>query len=182
MATEKELRNEIRKHVRKMLAEDSSNKNSFIKNVGAQVRASLGANKSMLDKSLGGVDVEHLTKLPKPQKVKLLTSLMKTFGISAEDLTSLRGQVTRGLKDMDESKLNELKFDDNSGDSEGTTLKGALGQKEEKLEDTPAYKSLVKIIEPKTPMAQVDFLLSFISKLPLKDNVPALLKTKLTKL
>lgn len=111
MATEQELRNEIRKHVRKMLAESTGN--SFIKNVGSQVRASLGGGRTMLDKALGGMDVERLAKLPRMQKVGLLTTLMKTFGITADELTALRGQVARGLKadsPKSESKLKEAYF------------------------------------------------------------------------
>jgi len=127
MATEKELRNEIRKHVRNMLAESTTN--SFIKNVGSQVRASLGSGRSMLDKALGGIDVERLAKLPKMKKVGLLTTLMKTFGITADELTALRGQVARGLKadsTMEEGKLNELKFRSNTA-PEKPAAGGAAG-------------------------------------------------------
>jgi len=115
MATEKELRNEIRKHVQNMLKEYQPG--GFLQSVGTQTRASLGASKSMLDKYLGDVDTERLTKLPKPQKVNLLVALMKTFGITANDLTSLRGQVSRQLKTADmeapaveEGKLNEIEL------------------------------------------------------------------------
>ena len=168
MATEKELRNEIRKHVRNILAE--SNGNSFIKNVGSQVRASLGGGRTMLDKALGGMDVERLSKLPRTQKVGLLTTLMKTFGITADELTSLRGQVARGLKadsQMEEAKLNEVEFG------------GALASKGEKVEKTQAYQMLVKAIDNKPATQQVAFVLDMLSKLPLDDSAKRMLKMKI---
>jgi hypothetical protein len=168
MATEKELRNEIRAHVRKMLNETDGN--SFIKNVGSQVRASLGGGRTMLDKALGGMDVERLSKLPRTQKVGLLTTLMKTFGITADELTSLRGQVARGLKadsQMEEAKLNEVEFG------------GALASKGEKVEKTQAYQMLVKAIDNKPATQQVAFVLDMLSKLPLDDSAKRMLKMKI---
>lgn len=176
MATEQELRNEIRKHVRKMLAESTSN--SFIKNVGSQVRASLGGGRTMLDKALGGMDVERLAKLPRMQKVGLLTTLMKTFGISADELTALRGQVARGLKDdaqMGEGKLNEVEF----GSNEKSGVGGALASKGEKVEKTQAYQMLVKAIDNKPATQQVAFVIDMLSKLPLDDSAKRMLKMKI---
>jgi len=169
MATEKELRTEIRNHVRKMLSETDGN--SFIKNVGSQVRASLGGGRTMLDKALGGMDVERLAKLPRMQKVALLTTLMKTFGITADELTALRGQVVRGLKadasQMGEAKLNEVEFG------------GALASKGEKVEKTQAYQMLVKAIDNKPATQQVAFVIDMISKLPLDDSAKRMLKMKI---
>jgi len=179
MATEKELRNEIRKHVRNMLAESTGN--SFIKNVGSQVRASLGGGRSMLDKALGGMDVERLAKLPRMQKVGLLTTLMKTFGITANELTALRGQVARGLKadsPMEEGKLNELEFGSDTA-SEKPAAGGALASKAEKVEKTQAYQMLVKAIENKPATQQVAFVIDMLSKLPLDDSAKRMLKMKI---
>jgi hypothetical protein len=181
MATEKELRTEIRKHVRKMLAE--SNGNSFIKNVGSQVRASLGGGRTMLDKALGGMDVERLAKLPRMQKVGLLAALMQAFGITAYDLTALRGQVVRGMKavePVEEAKLNELEFSSGS-DSEASTdskLTGALASKGEKVEKTQAYKMLVKAIENKPALQQAEYVFDMLSKLPLDDAAKTKIRMK----
>ena len=179
MATEKELRNEIRKHVRKMLSE-ASNENSFIKNVGSQVRASLGGGRSMLDKAMGGMDVERLAKLPRMQKVGLLAALMQAFGITAYDLTALRGQVVRGMKAVEEGKLNELEFTDTDASEPATDSKltGALASKGEKVEKTQAYKMLVKAIENKPALQQADYVFDMISKLPLDDAAKTKIRMK----
>jgi hypothetical protein len=124
-----------------------------------------------------------LSKLPKIQKVNLLAALMKTFGITATELTSLRGQVSRQLKGYEnapvaESKLNELDLD-NSTSQEDSTSQGGLDSKGEKLEKTQAYQMLVKAIENKPATAQVAFVIDMLSKLPLDDTAKRMLKMKI---
>lgn len=188
MATEKELRNEIRKHVQKMLKEYQPG--GFLQSVGAQARTSLGSGRSMLDKYLGNVDTERLARLPKMQKVNLLAALMRTFGISANDLTSLRGQVSRTLKGyetaeapVEEGKLNELEFGnppaDASTDSGDSKVSSGLAAKGEKLKDTQAYKMMVKQLENKPASDQSAFVLDLLSNLPLDDSAKRMIKMKI---
>jgi len=188
MATEKELRNEIRKHVQKILKEYQPG--GFLQSVGAQARTSLGSGRSMLDKYLGNVDTERLARLPKMQKVNLLAALMRTFGISANDLTSLRGQVSRTLKGyetadapVEEGKLNELDFEnpptDASTDSGDSEVSSGLAAKGEKLKDTQAYKMMVKQLENKPASDQSAFVLDLLSNLPLDDSAKRMIKMKI---
>jgi len=176
MATEKELRNEIRKHVQKMLKEYQPG--GFLQSVGTQARASLGSGRSMLDKYLGDVDTERLAKLPKMQKVSLLAALMKTFGITANDLTALRAQVSRQLKadtvpaapteaTVEEGMINELE------------MSSTLASKGEKVEKTQAYQMLLKAIENKPASQQTAFVIDLISKLPLDDSAKRMIKMKI---
>lgn len=188
MATEKELRTEIRKHVQKMLKEYQPG--GFLQSVGAQARTSLGSGRSMLDKYLGNVDTERLAKLPKLQKVHLLAALMKTFGITANELTSLRGQVSRQLKGyetaeapVEEGKLNELEFGNPpagaSTDSTDSKVSSGLAAKGEKLKDTQAYKMMVKQLENKPASDQSAFVLELLSTLPLDDTAKRMIKMKI---
>lgn len=186
MATEKELRTEIRKHVQKMLKEYQPG--GFLQSVGTQARASLGSGRSMLDKYLGDVDTERLSKLPKIQKVNLLAALMKTFGITATELTSLRGQVSRQLKGYEtpavtESKLNELEFGnppaEASADTTDTKVSAGLAAKGEKLQDTQAYKMMVKQLENKPASDQTAFVIDMLSNLPLDDTAKRMIKMKI---
>jgi hypothetical protein len=108
---------------------------------------------------------------------------LKTFGITATELTSLRGQVSRQLKGYEnapvaESKLNELDLD-NSTSQEDSTSQGGLDSKGEKLEKTQAYQMLVKAIENKPATAQVAFVIDMLSKLPLDDTAKRMLKMKI---
>ena len=188
MATEKDLRNEIRKHVQKMLKEYQPG--GFLQSVGAQARTSLGSGRSMLDKYLGNVDTERLARLPKMQKVNLLAALMRTFGISANDLTSLRGQVSRTLKGyetaeapVEEGKLNELDFEnpptDASTEPADSKVSSGLAAKGEKLKDTQAYKIMVKQLENKPASDQSAFVLDLLSNLPLDDSAKRMIKRKI---
>ena len=188
MATEKELRTEIRKHVQKMLKEYQPG--GFLQSVGTQARASLGSGRSMLDKYLGDVDTERLAKLPKIQKVNLLAALMKTFGITASELTSLRGQVSRQLKGYEtpavaESKLNELEFGNppagasTDTSSTDTKVSSGLAAKGEKLQDTQAYKMMVKQLENKPASDQTAFVIDMLSNLPLDDTAKRMIKMKI---
>ena len=137
----------------------------------------------MLDKYLGNVDTERLAKLPKIQKVQLLASLMKTFGITANELTSLRAQVSRQLKGsevtpdagMAEGVINELELDN----STSSDKLGALGTKKEKMEKTQAYQMMIKALENRPASAQADFVLQLLQSLPLDDSAKTKIKMKI---
>jgi Cu/Ag efflux pump CusA len=169
MATEKELRTEIRKHVQKMLKEYQPG--GFLQSVGSQARASLGQGKNMIDKYLGDIDSEKLAGLPKMQKVSLLASLMKTFGISAEDLTSMKGQVTNKLKKfsamepVDEGKLNE-EDNDLGTRKAGLTAKDLGGQSQiNRAEEFIA--SIKKMPDEKDKIKAIGYLLANIGMSPM---------------
>ena len=168
MATEKELRTEIRKHVQKMLKEYQPG--GFLQSVGSQARASLGQSKNMIDKYLGDIDSEKLANLPKMQKVSLLAALMKTFGISAEDLTSMKGQVTTKLKKfsvmepVDEGKLNE---DDNDLGTRkaGLTAKDLGGQTD--ISKAEEFIASIKQLDEKDKIKAIGYVLANIGMTPM---------------
>lgn len=161
---ESELRSMIRKQIKESLKENDS----FLKQVGGSVRAKLGSRRQMLDRILSTIDTERLTKLPRVQKIDLLVALIQKFGISEQDFASIKSRVQRNLG-----------LGESIEEAEGTKLSGSLASRGEKLEKTQAFKMLMKAVEAKPTVQQVDFAIDFLSKLPLDDAGKRRLKMKI---
>ena len=91
---EKDLREMVRTEILKKLNE---NPQAFSKSLGGTARAGLGRAKQPIDTAFNKLDVDKLSQLPRQQKVNLLTSLLKTVGISSKDFNAIRSRVSREL-------------------------------------------------------------------------------------
>ena len=92
---EQELREHIRKEIKKTLAEK---RDGFLGQVGSVVRGRLGSAKQQLARALGKIDTKKLAKLPKTAKVELLATLAKRFGIDLSDFKNIQQRDKRSLK------------------------------------------------------------------------------------
>ena len=92
---EQELRETIRKEIKKALAEK---RGDFLGQVGSVVRGRLGSARQQLARALGKIDTQKLAKLPKTSKVELLATLAKRFGIDLSDFKNIQQRVKRSLK------------------------------------------------------------------------------------
>ena len=92
--TEKDLREMIRTEILKKLNE---NPEAFSRTLGGTARSGLGRARQPIDTAFKKLDVDRLAKLPRQQKVNLLTSLLKSVGISSKDFNAIRARVSREL-------------------------------------------------------------------------------------
>jgi hypothetical protein len=91
---EKDLREMIRTEILKKLNE---NPEAFSRTLGGTARSGLGRARQPIDTAFKKLDVDRLAKLPRQQKVNLLTSLLKSVGISSRDFNAIRARVSREL-------------------------------------------------------------------------------------
>lgn len=118
--------NELRSLIRKQILKEFSNDMSFLDKVGGSIRARLGTGKAMLDRALGMIDPDKLAKLPRQQKIDLLTALILQFGMDSSDFNAVKSRVQRALAMQDKQgnisePYTEIK------ESEDAELEKALG-------------------------------------------------------
>jgi len=89
--------NELRSLIRTQILKEFSNDTSFLDKVGGSIRARLGTGKAMLDRALGMIEPEKLAKLPRQQKIDLLTALILQFGMDSSDFNAVKSRVQRAL-------------------------------------------------------------------------------------
>ena len=81
------LREIIRKQIIKRLSEAPD---SFTSKVGSSVSGKLGGAKAALNQGLKKIDVSRVSKLPRSQKINLLTALLQNVGVSAKDFEAIK--------------------------------------------------------------------------------------------
>lgn len=105
------LREVIRKQLIKRLIEAPE---SFTSRVGSAVSSKLGGGRSELNRGLKKVDVSKVSKLPRSQKINLLTALLQNVGITSADFDSIKAKVSRDL-----SKASAETTDESIEEAEG---------------------------------------------------------------
>ena len=161
---------QLRTMIRKQILESLNEKDSFLGQVGSSVRSKLGSRRQQLDRILATINTDRLMQLPKVQKVDLLVALTQKFGIDAQDFSSIKSRVQKLLSTNDTGTVTE---------AEEPKISNALAAKGEKLENTQAYKMLMKSLETKPMNQQVDFAIQFLNNLPLDDSGKKRLKMKI---
>ena len=89
------LRKAIRLEIKRALNEAPAG--SFLGQVGARVRSSLGGRGRQLDRILNMIPTDRLSRLPQNTKVDLLVALMQKMGISSRDFNIIKQRAVRAL-------------------------------------------------------------------------------------
>ena len=171
--SEQELREMVRKQITTMMNEAPDD--SFLGRVGSSVRARLGGRRQQLNKLLGDIDTVKLSRLPKTQKIDLITALMKQFGISSRDFGTIKSRVQRDLAQMPVGEsIDEMEMD--PGPEKDL---GSLGTRQDRLEKTQAFQQLTKALQNKPDTVKTDFVMSMLGSLNLDDVEKKKLKRKI---
>jgi hypothetical protein len=160
----------LRQLIRKNIREAMQGEDSFLNQVGSSVTARLGSRRQTLDRILSTIDTDRLSKLPNAQKVDLLVALVQKFGITQRDFANIKSRVQRMIG-----------ASDTVTEADGNTMPASLASKTDKLEQSQAYKMLMKSIATKPTAQQVQFAIDFLSNLPLDDAGKQRLKSQIRK-
>jgi len=115
------LREVIRKQIIKRLSEAPD---SFTSKVGSSVSGKLGGAKAALNQGLKKIDVSRVSKLPRSQKINLLTALLQNVGVSAKDFEAIKSRVGRQLSSADNAT--EESIEEAEGGYEMQKAKGGV--------------------------------------------------------
>ena len=146
------LREVIRKQIIKRISEATD---SFTSKVGSSVSGKLGGAKAALNQGLKKIDVGRVSKLPRSQKINLLTALLQNVGVSAKDFEAIKSRVGRQLSSADNTT------DESVNEAVPGRVDMRMGQ------FTDEFKSKMK---SKSAMAQQDLIIDLISGLDIKGN------------
>lgn len=171
---EQELREMVRKQIVSMMNEAPDD--SFLGRVGSSVRARLGGRRQQLNKLLGDIDTVKLSRLPKTQKIDLISALMQQFGITSRDFGSMKGRVQRDLSKLPVGEsINELDMEAPAPEKD----LGSIGTRQDRLEKTQAFTQLTKALANKPDTVKTDFVMNLIGSLNLDDVEKKKLKRKI---
>mgnify|MGYP003349218914 CR=1 FL=1 len=173
---EKQLREMLRKEIQAILNEGDAD---FLHKIGSNLRSRLGAARTQLNTGLGKIDPDRISRMTPEQKAELTAQLAQQLGLTAKDFNTIKQRIARKLgaaekASTSESKLNELEMETEPD----TKVSAGLQQRQERLTDTAAFKQMVKMLENKPAMEQVNFVLDMINNLPLEDAAKRMLRTK----
>jgi|TARA_R110000803_G_scaffold42850_9_gene91786 hypothetical protein len=147
------LREVIRKQLIKRLIEAPE---SFTSRVGSAVSSKLGGGRSELNRGLKKVDVSKVSKLPRSQKINLLTALLQNVGITSADFDSIKAKVSRDL-----SKASAETTDESVNEAVPGRVDMRMGQ------FTDEFKSKMK---GKSAQQQQELVINLVSGLDIKGN------------
>jgi len=164
---ERELREMVRKQLVNMISEAPAD--SFLGRVGSTVRARLGGRRQQLSKLLGDIDTVRISRLPKAQKIELITALMQQFGITAQDFNAIKQRVSRTLKTTQPLPSAQMGENINEMDPRPAKNLGSLGTKQDRLEKTQAFRQMVKALANKSDSVKTEFVMNLLSSLNLDD-------------
>tara|TARA_R110002050_G_scaffold217161_2_gene353186 strand:+ start:209 stop:703 length:495 start_codon:yes stop_codon:yes gene_type:complete len=146
------LREIIRKQIIKRLSEAPD---SFSSKLGSSVSSRLGGAKSALNQGLKKIDVSRVSKLPRSQKINLLTALLQNVGVSAKDFEAIKSRVGRQLSSADNA-------------TEESIEEAVPGRVDMRMgQFTDEFKSKMK---GKGAQQQQDLIINLISGLDIKGN------------
>ena len=171
---EKAIRIAIRKQIKEALSDRSG-----LEKVSSRIRSAVGPGRTQLSKALQLVDIDKIQKLPAKVKVELIATLVEKFGMSADDFRVIQSRVLHKLKQGQvDSTPDETVAESNMLDEEMPT---ALATQKDKLDDTQAMKRLMKMVSTKPSNDQVEFIMSMVQGMPLKDDAKNKLKMRIRK-
>ena len=146
------LREIIRKQIIKRLSEAPD---SFSSKLGSSVSSRLGGAKSALNQGLKKIDVSRVSKLPRSQKINLLTALLQNVGVSAKDFEAIKSRVGRQLSSADNA-------------TEESIEEAVPGRVDMRMgQFTDEFKSKMK---GKSPQQQQELVIKLVSGLDIKGN------------
>jgi hypothetical protein len=173
---EKQLREMLRKEIQAILNEGEAD---FLHKIGSNLRSKLGSARTQLNVGLGKIDQDRIARMTPEQKAELTAQLASQLGLTAKDFNTIKQRIARKLGAAEkastaESKINELEMDTDANSS----VSSGLQQRQDKLTDTSAFKQMVKMLENKPAVEQVNFVLDMINNLPLDDAAKRMLRIK----
>jgi len=146
------LREIIRKQIIKRLSEAPD---SFTSKVGSSVSGKLGGAKAALNQGLKKIDVSRVSKLPRSQKINLLTALLQNVGVSAKDFEAIKSRVGRQLSSADNATEESIE----------EAVPGLVDKRMGQFTDE--FKSKMK---GKSPEQQQKLVIKLVSGLDIKGN------------
>lgn len=166
---EDQLREVIRKQIKKVLAEAPR----------------LGAGGAELERGLGKIG-GRTAKFSRRQKVQSIVPVLKKFNITANDLPYIKAALMKSAK-ADAAAAEEPEVEENytagvdDGDAGHSLQEGSLDSKGEKLEKTQAFQMLKRALGPKNANQQAEFVFDLIDKLGLDQSAKQKIRMKAQK-
>jgi hypothetical protein len=174
---EKQLREMLRKEIQAILNEGEAD---FLHKIGSNLRSKLGSARTQLNVGLGKIDQDRIARMTPEQKAELTAQLAQQLGLTSKDFNTIKQRIARKLGAAEkasttENTINELEMD-TAPDSK---VSAGLQQRQERLTDTVAFKQMVKMLENKPAMEQVNFVFDMLKSLPLDDAAKRMIRTKI---